>query len=105
MSKPIPDKAEIALEYPDKFYAGTFERSSRFEAHLEPTGLALTLERPGAEASPIWPPASERFPRTTFIAASSRMRSPRCSRLLTGLNPLCRSGTDLRVVPTCHGLC
>ena len=49
MSKPIPDKAEIALEYPDKFYAGTFERSSRFEAHLEPTGLALTLERPGAE--------------------------------------------------------
>ncbi|CCD92069.1 conserved hypothetical protein [Bradyrhizobium sp. ORS 375] len=49
MSKPIPDKAEIALEYPDKFYVGTFERSSRFEAHLEPSGLALTLERPGAE--------------------------------------------------------
>jgi hypothetical protein len=49
MSKPIPDKAEIALEYPDKFYVGTFERSSRFEAHLDPTGLALTLTRPGAE--------------------------------------------------------
>jgi len=49
MSKPVPDKAEVALEYPDKFYAGTFERSSRFEAHLEADGLALTLERPGPE--------------------------------------------------------
>jgi hypothetical protein len=49
MTKPIADKAEIALEYPDKFYVGTFERSSRFEAHLEPTGIALALERPGAE--------------------------------------------------------
>ena len=49
MTKPISDKAEIALEYPDKLYVGTFERSSRFEAHLDETGVALTLERPGAE--------------------------------------------------------
>ena len=48
LTKPIPDKAEIALEYPDKLYVGTFERSSRFEAHLDPTGISLTLERPGA---------------------------------------------------------
>src|SRR5476649_1116763 len=47
--KPISDKAEIALEYPDKLYVGTFERSSRFEAHLDPTGIALILEHPGAE--------------------------------------------------------
>ena len=49
MTKPIADKAEIALEYPDKLYIGTFERSSRFEAHLDPTGIALVLERPGAD--------------------------------------------------------
>jgi hypothetical protein len=49
MSKPVPDKAEIALEYPDKFYVGTFEHSSRFEAHLDPAGLTLVLERPGDE--------------------------------------------------------
>ena len=49
MTRPVPDKAEIALEYPDKLYVGTFERSSRFEAHLDPTGFALILERPGAE--------------------------------------------------------
>ena len=49
MTKPVPDKAEIALEYPDKLYVGTFERSSRFEAHLDPTGFALILERVGDE--------------------------------------------------------
>jgi hypothetical protein len=47
--KPIPDRAEVALEYPDKFYVGTFEHSSRFEAHLDTTGFALILERPGSE--------------------------------------------------------
>ena len=46
MTKPIADKAEVALEYPDKFFVGTFERSSRFEAHLDPTGFALLLNLP-----------------------------------------------------------
>ena len=49
MTKPISDKAEVALEYPDKLYVGSFERSSRFEAHLDPTGVALVLERPGGD--------------------------------------------------------
>ena len=49
MTKPISDKAEVALEYPDKLYVGTFERSSRIEAHIDLTGIALILERPGAE--------------------------------------------------------
>ena len=49
MTKPIPDKAEIALEYPDKVYVGTFEHTSRFEAHLDPTGFSLILERLGDE--------------------------------------------------------
>jgi hypothetical protein len=47
MTKPIPDKAEIALEYPEKLYMGTFERSSRFDAHLDETGISLNLERRG----------------------------------------------------------
>ena len=51
MTKPITDKAEIALEYPDKLYVGTFESSSRFEAHLDATGIALILERPGLMTS------------------------------------------------------
>ncbi|SFN77933.1 hypothetical protein SAMN05216330_101532 [Bradyrhizobium sp. Ghvi] len=49
MTKPVPDKAEIALEYPDKFYVGTFAHSSRFEARLDGSGVALVLERPGTE--------------------------------------------------------
>jgi len=47
VTKPIPDKAEVALEYPDKFYIGTFERSARFDAHLDATGISLMLERTG----------------------------------------------------------
>jgi hypothetical protein len=31
MTKPIPDKAEVAVEYPDKLYIGTFERTARFD--------------------------------------------------------------------------
>ena len=31
MTKPIPDKAEVALEYPDKLYIGTFELSTHPE--------------------------------------------------------------------------
>jgi hypothetical protein len=48
MTKPIPDKAEVVLEYPDKFYSGTFERASRFDAHADATGISLLLDRPGA---------------------------------------------------------
>jgi hypothetical protein len=50
MTKPVPDKAEVALEYPDKLYVGTFERTSRFEAYLDPTGFSLMLERLGDQA-------------------------------------------------------
>jgi hypothetical protein len=49
MAKHISDKAEVALEYPDKFYSGTFERSSLFEASLDRTGVLLVLEHPGSE--------------------------------------------------------
>src|ERR1700741_710633 len=48
MTRPIPDKAEVALEFPDKLYIGTFERSSRFDAHLDGTGISLSLHRTGA---------------------------------------------------------
>ena len=55
MTKPIPDKAEVAVEYPDKLYIGTFGRSARFDAHLDETGISLTLERTGAAAPcPGW---------------------------------------------------
>ena len=47
MTKPIPDKAEVALEYPDKIYIGTFERTARFDAHLDENGISLSRHRMG----------------------------------------------------------
>lgn len=47
MIKPIPDKAEVALEYPDKLYIGTFEHTARFDAHLDENGISLSLHRTG----------------------------------------------------------
>jgi hypothetical protein len=49
MTKPIPDKAEVALEYPDKLYIGTFAQTARFDAHLDAAGISLSLHRMGAE--------------------------------------------------------
>jgi len=47
MTKPIPDKAEIAVEYPYKLYIGTFEQTARFDARLDETGISLSLHRNG----------------------------------------------------------
>ena len=47
MTQPIPDKAEVALEYPDKLYLGTFERTAQFDAHFDETGVSLSLHRLG----------------------------------------------------------
>lgn len=49
MTKPIPDKAEVAVEYPDKLYIGTFERTAQFDAHLDNAGISLSLYRAGAD--------------------------------------------------------
>ena len=49
MTKPIPDKAEVAIEYPDKLYIGTFERTARFDAHLDEVGISLSLHRAGVD--------------------------------------------------------
>jgi hypothetical protein len=49
MTKPIPDKAEVAVEYPDKLYIGTFAQTSRFDAHLDDKGISLSLHRMGSE--------------------------------------------------------
>jgi hypothetical protein len=47
MTKPIPDKAEVALEFPDKVYIGTFERTSRFSTHFDERGVSLHLQGAG----------------------------------------------------------
>ena len=43
--KVIADKAEIALDFPDKAYVGTFGRSAHFDAGADAVGVRLKLER------------------------------------------------------------
>jgi hypothetical protein len=46
---PITDKAEVAIDFPDKFYSGGFGRDSSFEARAEDEGVLLRLVRAGGE--------------------------------------------------------
>jgi hypothetical protein len=46
-SHPIPDKAEIAIDFPDKFYMGSFARESKYEARSENDGIFIKLSRTG----------------------------------------------------------
>ena len=49
MTKQIHDKAEVVVEYPDELYVGSFERTARFDAHLDEAGISLSLYRAGAD--------------------------------------------------------
>jgi hypothetical protein len=47
MSKPITDKAEVSIDFPDKFYMGSFGRGSRFDVTADDEGIHLSLDRQG----------------------------------------------------------
>jgi hypothetical protein len=46
---PIADKAEIAVDFPDKLYVGQFGRHSSFEAATEPDGVLIRLRHQDGE--------------------------------------------------------
>ena len=43
----IQDKAEVSIDFPEKFYMGSFSRDSKFEARAEGDGLFIKLTRFG----------------------------------------------------------
>ena len=45
----IADKAEVTIDFPDKFYMGSFGRDCSFEAHAENDGVMIRLQRSGSE--------------------------------------------------------
>ncbi|MCP5080659.1 MAG: hypothetical protein GY948_03070 [Alphaproteobacteria bacterium] len=49
MSKPIVDKAEVSIDFPDKFYHGSFSHTSRFDVNVDEQGVHIVLDRPGDE--------------------------------------------------------
>ena len=46
---PIADRAEVAIDFPDKLYMGGFGRDSSFEARAEDDGVLIRLSRGGEE--------------------------------------------------------
>jgi hypothetical protein len=46
---PIADKAEVAIDFPDKFYMGGFGRDCAFEASADADGMLIRLVRSGDE--------------------------------------------------------
>jgi hypothetical protein len=49
MSTPITDKAEVSIDFPDKFYMGSFGLGSRFDVTADKEGVHLHLERKDGE--------------------------------------------------------
>lgn len=47
--KPITDRAEVAIDFPDKAYMGSFGRSSAFEAGADAEGVRIRLARTGED--------------------------------------------------------
>lgn len=47
--RPIEDKVEVSIDFPDKFYKGAFEGESRYDAAAEGDGLVMHFERLGDE--------------------------------------------------------
>lgn len=47
--KPITDKAEVSLDFPDKAYMGSFGRASSFEVGVEEDGVVIKLAHSGEE--------------------------------------------------------
>ena len=50
---PIQDKAEVAIDFPDKVYMGSFSRGSIFEARAENDGLFIKLMRKGEDSREV----------------------------------------------------
>lgn len=50
---PVPDKAEVTIDFPDKFYMGSFERDCQFEARAEGNGVLIRLQRTGAHKKTV----------------------------------------------------
>jgi hypothetical protein len=46
---PITDKGEVAIDFPEKFYVGSFGRDSSFDAHADADGVVIRLVRTAGE--------------------------------------------------------
>lgn len=47
--KPITDKAEVSIDFPDKAYIGGFTRNSEFAVSVDAEGILIKLVHPGED--------------------------------------------------------
>ncbi|HMB76763.1 MAG TPA: hypothetical protein VKN76_10210 [Kiloniellaceae bacterium] len=45
MRKPILDRAEVALDFPEKYYYGSFDRDSTYDLTADSHGVHIALDR------------------------------------------------------------
>jgi len=45
MKHPITDKAQVSIDFPEKFYVGSFGRDSSLDVSADQEGVHITLER------------------------------------------------------------
>lgn len=49
MKEPIPDRAEVSMDFPEKAYYGSFTRHSTFDVSADREGAHIFLEHRGGE--------------------------------------------------------
>jgi hypothetical protein len=48
-AKPVTDRAEVSIDFPEKFYHGTFSRESRYDVSADAEGVHIHLIREGEQ--------------------------------------------------------
>ncbi len=48
-SKPITDKAEVSIDFPEKFYHGSFGHAARYDVTADADGVHIYLRNDGGE--------------------------------------------------------
>jgi hypothetical protein len=49
MPKPIIDKAEVSIDLPNRFYHGSFSRSSSYDVKVDEVGVHIALDHRGEQ--------------------------------------------------------
>ena len=49
MKKPITDRAEVAVDFPEKYYYGSFDRDATLDVRADEHGVHIDLDRRAGE--------------------------------------------------------
>lgn len=49
MKHPITDRAQVSIDFPDKFYVGSFDRESSLDVSADDQGVHIKLQRDGEQ--------------------------------------------------------